>query len=111
MGITLAEQETTINFSRDSDFAEIYTSDRTMMTKYDKLAESQDAPDWICTGVHYDRKGGIVAKTYRTKKKLISNRKTAPKREYTKEQLEAIRENGRKALETARLRRKEEKGE
>lgn len=109
MSVLLMEQETVINMSRLSEYAEIYTSDRTMMTKYDKLAESEDAPDWVCTGIQYDQDGELVAKTYRTKKKLISNRSSAPKREYSEEQLENLRENGRKALEKARLKRKEEK--
>ena len=38
MGVSIAEQETSINIMRDSEYAEIYTSDSTMMTKYDKFA-------------------------------------------------------------------------
>lgn len=43
MGVSIAEQETSINIMRDSEYAEIYTSDSTMMTKYDKFAETRTA--------------------------------------------------------------------
>ena len=55
MGVSIAEQETSINIMRDSEYAEIYTSDSTMMTKYDKFAENPDCPDWTCTGIIRDR--------------------------------------------------------
>lgn len=45
MGVSIAEQETCITFSRDEEYANIYTSDTTMMTKYDKFAQSDDCPD------------------------------------------------------------------
>ena len=83
MGVSIAEQETSINIMRDSEYAEIYTSDSTMMTKYDKFA---DCPDWTCTGIIRDREGNLVAKTYRTKKRLISARSVIVKRELTEEQ-------------------------
>lgn len=54
--------------SRDLDYADIYTSDRTVMTRLDKLAEDENCPDWNCTGTQYDQNGELVAKTYRTKK-------------------------------------------
>lgn len=40
MGIPVTEQETTVSFSRDSDTASVWTSDSTVMTKLDKLVES-----------------------------------------------------------------------
>ena len=39
MSISVNEQETTINFSRDRKECEIWTSDTTVMTKLDKLCE------------------------------------------------------------------------
>lgn len=39
MSISLMEQETTINFSRDERYAFIWTSDSTVMTKLDKRVE------------------------------------------------------------------------
>ena len=56
MSVSLQEQETVINMSRDLDYADIYTSDRTVMTRLDKLAEDENCPDWSCTGVQYDQK-------------------------------------------------------
>lgn len=40
MFVNLEEQETVINFSRTEDKAILYTSDRTWMTKMDKLVKS-----------------------------------------------------------------------
>ena len=79
MSVSLQEQETVINMSRDLDYADIYTSDRTVMTRLDKLAEDENCPDWSCTGVQYDQNGELVAKTYRTKKSLVSYRSSTPK--------------------------------
>ena len=104
MGISIAEQETTINMMRDSEYAEIYTSDSTMMTKYDKFASNPDCPDWTCTEVIRDREGNIVAKMYRTKKRLISSRSVIIKREMTEEQ----RRNAAERLRTARTKMRQE---
>ena len=46
MGLSIAEQETSISIMRDSDICTVYTSDTTVMTKLDKLAESEKAPHW-----------------------------------------------------------------
>lgn len=41
--VPINEQETTVNFMRNEDFASIYSSDSTMITKLDKLcAESPE---------------------------------------------------------------------
>lgn len=86
MSVPVYEQETTISFSRDEDFADIYTSDSTMMTKYDKFVANKDSPDWVCKREIYDQDGNLCAKIYRTKKKLISARSAITKRELTDEQ-------------------------
>ena len=82
--IPIAEQETHIVFMRDEDFARIYTSDSTMMTKLDKLCNT--APDMYSlvedTG---------TGKRYRcADKSLISLR--SKKRELSDEQREAASE-------------------
>ena len=86
MGVSIAEQETSINIMRDSEYAEIYTSDSTMMTKYDKFARKPGLPGLDMHGIIRDREGNLVAKTYRTKKWLISARSVIVKRELTEEQ-------------------------
>lgn len=97
MHMALAEQETTINFMRDSDACTVYTSDSTVMTKLDKLAESDEAPHWKCVKVHKALDGTVVGKTYETHKKLISFRVDIVTREMTDEQRQAAAERLRKA--------------
>lgn len=74
MGLTLQEQETTVNFYRDSDICTVYTSDSTVMTKLDKLAENPKAPHWKLKKEHKSQSGELVGKTYETHKDLISFR-------------------------------------
>lgn len=64
------EQETTITWYRDEDTATIYTSDYTMMTKYDKNVSSGD---WELLKV-YTCEGDVVAKTYSAPKELVYGR-------------------------------------
>lgn len=85
--LSISEQEVHINFMRDEDFATIYTSDTTYMTKLDKLCNS--SPDMYSlisnTG---------IGKTYRVEDKtLISFR--AKKRELSEEQKIAASERMR----------------
>lgn len=61
------EQETTITWYRDEDTATIYTSDYTMMTKYDKNVSSGD---WELLKVD-TCEGDVVAKTYSAPKELV----------------------------------------
>lgn len=97
MGIALNEQETTVNFFRDTDTAEVYTSDTTVMTKLDKLVKSGDCPDWELVEEHHSQTGELVAKTYRTKKRLISFRSTIVTRTLTDEQRAVMGERLKKA--------------
>ena len=97
MGVSIAELETCISFSRDEEYANIYTSDTTMMTKYDKFAQSDDCPDWTCLKEIRDMYGNLVAKVYRTKKRLISSRSSIVKRELTEEQRQEAAERLRAA--------------
>ncbi len=76
--VSISEQEVNINFMRDEDFATIYTSDTTYMTKLDKLCKA--SPDMYSLISDTGR-----GKTYRVEDKtLISFR--AKKRELSEEQ-------------------------
>lgn len=89
MGLSVAEQETSISFMRDSDICMVYTSDSTVITKLDKLAESSKAPHWKLKEEHRLQNGELVGKTYVTHKRLISFRADITTRELTEEQKEA----------------------
>ena len=76
--VSVSEQEVCINFMRDEDYATIYTSDTTYMTKLDKLCKA--SPDMYSLLSDTGR-----GKTYRVEDKtLISFR--AKKREMSDEQ-------------------------
>lgn len=92
MGLSIAEQETSISIMRDSDICMIYTSDTTVMTKLDKLAESEKAPHWKEKEEHRLQNGELIGKTYETHKRLISFRADITTREMTDEQREAAAE-------------------
>lgn len=101
MGLPVFEQETTVNFYRDSDICTVYTSDSTVMTKLDKLVKNPKAPHWKLKGEHRLQSrdldgtinsGEIVGKTYETHKRLISFRADISTRELTEEQKEAAAE-------------------
>jgi hypothetical protein len=62
--LTKAEMETTIRFDRETNECIIFTADKTVMTKLDKL--------YRC--VRVDDCGGDISKTYATDKHLISFR-------------------------------------
>lgn len=85
--VSISEQEVHINFMRDEDFATIYTSDTTYMTKLDKLCKT--SPDMYSLIADTGR-----GKTYRVADKtLISFR--AKKRELSDEQKIAVGERMR----------------
>lgn len=85
----LAEQETHIHFMRTDDYAEIYTSDKTSITKLDKLCK--ESPEYYqLIEVGKLSGGDIVSKTYKVSDKtLISFRSKKMTREMTDEQREA----------------------
>ena len=86
--VSISEQEVCINFMRDEDFATIYTSDTTYMTKLDKLCKT--SPNMYSLITDTGR-----GKTYRVEDKaLISFR--ARKRELSEEQKIAAGERMRK---------------
>ena len=106
--VALCEQETTINFTRDGNSVSIWTSDRTVMTKLDRLCVASPE-NYRCTDIGRDLVGFLISKTYCiSDKKLLSFRSARQEREYTEEQLEEMRERLRimrekqKAIKEAR---------
>ena len=95
MGLNISEQETTVSFTRDSDICTVYTSDSTVMTRLDKLAESDKSPHWKLKEEHRLQNGELVGKTYETHKRLISFRANITTREMSEEQREAASERFR----------------
>ena len=82
--ISISEQEVHISFNRDENFATIYTSDSTYITKLDKLCK--ESPDMYLLIADTGR-----GKTYHLKDKgLISLRKK--KKELSDEQRQAAGE-------------------
>lgn len=96
MGLNISEQETSVSFVRDSDICTVYTSDSTIMTKLDKLAESDKSPHWKLKAEHRLINGELIGKTYETHKRLISFRSNISTREMSEEQKEAASERFRK---------------
>ena len=80
MGLNIDEQEITISASRDEDYATIYCSDNTWITKMDKLVDK--SPNLFKLIEQND-----ISKTYRFPKRLISIRSSI--REMTDEQRQA----------------------
>ena len=90
MALQIEEQETHVNFMRGDERAKIYTSDTTMMTKFNKLVEAA-GKDWRGEEVHRLQKTGeVVGITYSCPVNFVSYRKKAVAREYTPEQKEQI---------------------
>ena len=86
--VPVYEQETHISYMRDEQFAKVYTSDTTQMTRYDKLCK-QFPNMWSCVS-----DDGYSRSYICQDKRLISFRgKKADrqKRELTDEEREAIK--------------------
>lgn len=102
MGVLVEEQETVINFSRADDYATVWTSDTTVMTKLDNLCEKSDKYVLVDTGKSI-LDGEIISKTYRVKDKtLVSFRGKKMERgskEMTDEQRRAMIEHLARARE------------
>lgn len=97
MSIPVNEQETVIQISRDSNEANIWTSDTTMMTKLDSFCSESDSWRLTSTG---RINGEIVNKEYVSDKALISFRKnrnkTTPLTEEQKAQRRAFLEKAKR---------------
>lgn len=86
--VSISEQETSILYMRDENFAKIYTSDSTQITRLDKLCET--SPKYYSLIADTGR-----GRTYRlSDKSLISFR--AKKKEMTDEQRKAAGERMKK---------------
>lgn len=82
------EQETIIRWYREDGEATIYTSDYTMMTRFDKFVESGD---WELDTENYSGQD-IVSKEYKAPKNLVFGRsKQVEKRPLTEEEKETLR--------------------
>lgn len=91
MSLQIEEQETHISFMRGDERAIIYTSDTTMMTKFNKLVEIAET-DWKKEEVaKLTRTGEIIGITYSCPVNFVTYRKKAIMRKLTDEQKDAIR--------------------
>lgn len=82
------EQETIIRWYREDEEATIYTSDYTMMTRFDKFVESGD---WELDTENYSGQD-VVSKEYKAPKSLVFGRsKQVEKRPLTEEEKETLR--------------------
>ena len=90
MNVPLEEQETVIQFNRTDDYATIYTSDSTMITKLDKCCE--EAPEFYkLQKEDHLRDGSVSGKTYiLSDRKMLSFRKS--KRVYSEEERKMLGE-------------------
>lgn len=88
MRTPMSEQETIIRWYREDEEATIYTSDYTMMTRFDKFVESGD---WELDTENYSGRD-IVSKEYKAPKNLVFGRsKQVEKRPLTEEEKETLR--------------------
>lgn len=92
MPLSIEEQELCINAMRDEDFATVYCSDRTWITKMDKLVEKSPNLFEVIAETEY-------GKTYKFPKRLISIRSSIVTRELTDEQRQLAAERLRNARE------------
>ena len=90
-GVSTDEQETTINYGRNDEEAEVYTSDNTVLTKIKNIFSSDDC-EWKLKNVVKDKKGNVVSVFFSVPKKLISLRAKTVKSNLTDEQRRAAAE-------------------
>lgn len=98
-GISLAEQETVINFYRTDHRMSIYTSDQTMITKLMKLLKKNEQNDEAGYMLVREEKmnGRVVAIEVSAPKHLLSLRTPKKKRELSYEERQALAERMRRA--------------
>ena len=92
MALSIQEQEICINVMRDEEFATAYCSDRTWITKFDKLVEKSPNLFEVIAETDY-------GKTYKFPKRLISIRSSIVTREMTDEQKQLAADRLRNARE------------
>ena len=94
MNTPIYEQETIIRWRRDEERATVYTSDPTMMTKFDKLIETSE--DWAPESATRCKDGTTASKTYTCPKKFVSFRSKAITQNLTDEERERRADRFRK---------------
>lgn len=99
MIVPVNEQETTISYARDSKEVDIWTSDTTVMTKLDKLCESDD--NYVLKSTEKAKIGGeIIAKVYKiADKKLLSFRRKKEGKKLSDEQKQVMADRLKAARE------------
>ena len=95
MALGIEEQELCINAMRDEEYAIAYCSDRTWITKFDKLVEKSPELFEVITETDY-------GKTYRFPKRLISIRSSIVTRDMTDEQKQLAAERLKNARDQKR---------
>ena len=83
MGAPISEQETVIQFDRDGETMNIYTSDSTVMTKLDKIYKRKR---------EHRADGQLYAVEYDVDKRLLSFRSKLTKRTMTEEEKAVLSE-------------------
>lgn len=92
MALSIQEQEICINAMRDEESATAYCSDRTWITKFDKLVEKSPNLFEVIAETDY-------GKTYKFPKRLISIRSSIVTRKMTDEQKQLAADRLRNARE------------
>ena len=75
--VPLEEQETTISYCRDSSKVKIWSSDRTVWTKLDRLCNK--STEYACLEEIKDKDGDVIAKVYLIKNKNLLSFRSAKK--------------------------------
>lgn len=88
MFVSTEEQETTISYCRNSKTVKIWSSDRTVWTKLDKLCKK--STEYACVEENKDKDGDICSKVYLIKDKNLLTFRSA-KRVLTEAQKEMTR--------------------
>jgi len=98
-GISVSKQETTVNFGRQDDRMDIYTTDQTMITKLMKLLKKSEQNGEAGYMLVREEKmnGRVVAIEVSAPKHLLSLRTPKKKRELSDEERQALAERMRKA--------------
>lgn len=94
VGVDVEEQETIISAMRGEDMIKIFTADNTMLTKLKKLMEA-GKDQYTVESIGYSQEGNPICVTVVAPKRCLSLR-AGNKREYSEEELEALRERMRK---------------
>ena len=97
MHIGTCEQETIISFGRTDEKATVYSTDKTLITRLDKIVSKN--PTEIKVDEVQEENGKVIAKTYKMPKKFISFRSKSVERHYTEAQREVLRNNAKRLHE------------